>query len=172
VAPLGTPCIALRGWISAGAEAAAVCAESSGSACAIMVPTAAVLRTTVALSLLTSGAWGAGESDYWDSIAAEDEVFEEDVDHIWPNRYWEALHVRPSYLMPSPHKPLWSLRHPRRLIDTPRLTGWTPLLLPPLRRGTRAASRTTTGTASRWSSCPASASSTARPTSARGTALK
>ena len=32
-----------------------------------MVPTAAVLRTTVALSLLTSGAWGAAmlNAEYW-----------------------------------------------------------------------------------------------------------
>ena len=50
-----------------------------------------LVRAIAAVILLACEAQCAGEGAYWDSLSADD-VMEEDLDHVWPNRYWEALH--------------------------------------------------------------------------------
>ena len=50
-----------------------------------------LVQVTSAVIFLARGARCAGESEYWDALSADD-VIEEDLDHVWPNRYWEALH--------------------------------------------------------------------------------
>ncbi len=50
-----------------------------------------LVQVTSAVIFLACGVQCAGESEYWDALSADD-VIEEDLDHVWPNRYWEALH--------------------------------------------------------------------------------
>lgn len=60
---------------------------------AARIRTALVLLVKVnsAVILLAYGGHSAGESEYWDALSADD-VIAEDLNHVWPNRYWEALH--------------------------------------------------------------------------------
>ncbi len=50
-----------------------------------------LVKVNSALIFLAYGAQCAGESEYWDTLSVDD-VIEEDLNHVWPNRYWEALH--------------------------------------------------------------------------------
>jgi hypothetical protein len=74
------------------------CSALQGNSCSMRPPPpavrgalAALIQATSAVVLLACGAQCTGESEYWDALSAED-VLEEDLDHVWPNRYWEALH--------------------------------------------------------------------------------